>query len=131
MTYTNIRGQPIGQVRLLIPDRIEAQAIFQDEEITDFLAIEGSVIKRTVALAIETIASDQVLLLKVLKLGDITTDGAKVSDALLARARRLRDQADTEDAALDDGEGLFDIAEEVVNDFSQRERRWNEVLRGG
>lgn len=121
----------VGKCRLLIPDRVEAEAIFQDEEITAFLALENSVIKRASALALETIASDEALVLKVLKLGDDQTDGAKLSDALLKRAGLLRQQASFEIADVEDGEGLFDIAEEIYDNFGRREHRWNEVLRGG
>lgn len=121
----------VGKCRLLIPDRVEAEAIFQDEEITAFLALENSVIKRASALALETIASDEALVLKVLKLGEDRTDGAKLSDALLKRAGLLRQQASFEIADVEDGEGLFDIAEEIYDNFGRREHRWNEVLRGG
>lgn len=125
----------VGKVRLLIPDRLSATPIFQDEEISTFLAVEGSVLKCGVALAIETIATDEALLLKVMKLGDNTTDGAKLAEALLKRAKLLRDQAAKAAAdALaeeDDGSGYFDIAEQVFNDFGRREHLWNEVLRSG
>lgn len=126
MTYTNVRGSDIGLIRLLIPDRVEADAIFQDEEITDFLTLEFGVVKWAAAAALESIASSEALVLKVLKLGDDQTDGAKLSDALLKRAALLREQG-----AAEDGDGLFDWAEQVVDPFSRREHRWNEVLRGG
>lgn len=135
MAFTKLLTTDVGKVRLLLPDRVEAEAIFQDEEIEAFLAIEGSVLKRAVALAIETIATDEALVQKVLKLDDKQTDGAKLAEALLKRAKTLRDQAKQEaDDALeeaDDGSGHFDIAEQVVDVFSQREHLWNEALRRG
>ena len=113
----------IGKVRLMVPDSKPASYIFEDDEITAFLAIEGSV-KSASALALETIASDQAMVLKVIRLLDLSTDGARVSDALLKRAAELRAQ----DAAAD-VTGLFDWAEMVTNDFSMRERLDAEALR--
>lgn len=129
MTFTFSLATDIGKVRLLIPDRDSTDYIFEDDEITALLVMEGSVVKRATALALETIASDQALTLKVIKLLDLTTDGAKVSDALLKRAATLRSQADEADMAEDGG--LFDIAELVPNEFAWRERIYNEALRDG
>ena len=88
--------------------------------------IEGNDILLGAALALETIASDTVMVLKVIKLLDLTTDGAKVSDALLKRAAMLRAQAEAEDV-----EGAFDWAELVLNDFSYREFSLKDALREG
>jgi hypothetical protein len=125
MSWSFSLATDIGRARLLVPDRDEASPLFTDEELAVFLSIETGV-KRAAALALETAASDQALVLKVMKVGDLTTDGAKVSDALLKRAAQLRAQADRED----DADGGFDIAELVVDDFSARERLAGEVLRG-
>lgn len=113
-----------GRVRLLIPDRSEAEPLFQDEELQAFIDLEGSV-KSAAALALETAASDQAMVLKVIRLLDLQTDGARVAEALLKRAESLRAQ----DAAAE-VDGLIDIAEMVVDDFSARERLWKEALRG-
>jgi hypothetical protein len=131
VTFSYSLATAIGQVRMLVPDRDAATAIFDDDEIAAFLVVEASNVKRATALAIETIASDQALLLKVLTLGQDSTDGAKLSDALLKRATTLRDQAAIEDVGVQDGEGLFEIAEQVIDPFGAREYRRNEVLRGG
>lgn len=117
----------LGKVRLLIPDRQPDEYIFDDVEILALLEMEDG-IKRTTALALETIASDQAMTLKVIRLLDITTDGAKVSDALLKRAQSLRDQAETGDET---DEGGFDIAEMVYDDFSFREKVVKEAERSG
>ena len=116
----------------MIPDRDNTDPLFQDDEITAFLSLEGDV-RRATALALETLASDQALVLKAVRLLDITTDGPKVGDALLRRALTLRDQAERADTAADMAEegGLFDIAEMVPNAFAWRERVWNEGLRNG
>lgn len=123
MAFTYDTTTDRGRVRMLITDRNEASPIFQDDEIDAFLALEDDSVRRAAALALETIASDQVLVLKVIVTLDTETDGAKVSDALLKRAAALR--------AQEDSTGAFDIAEMVVNDFSERERLYNEILREG
>lgn len=114
----------VGKVRLLIPDRLEDEVIFQDAEIQAFIDLETTV-RTATALALETIASDQALVLKVIKILDLTTDGAKVSDALLKRAQVLRDTDDDDEAGYS-----FDIAEMVVDPHTETERLVNEVLRG-
>lgn len=134
MAFTFNLATDVGRVRLLIPDRDSTDPIFGDDEIETFLNLEGDV-RRATALALETAASDQTLTLKVIKLLDITTDGAKTGDALLKRAALLRSQAaqaeQAELAAQADASELFDIAEMVPNSFAWRERVWNEGLRNG
>lgn len=127
-------SEAVGKVRLLIPDREQDEAFFEDEEIEALIEMEGgggstAGIKRAAALGLETMASDQVMVLKVMKLMDVSTDGKAVSEGLLMRADKLRLQADIEEQG-EEGGG-FDIAELVVDDFSYRARLWNEGLRGG
>lgn len=118
MTFTTDPTTDIGLVRLLITDRDPVNPIFPDDaDITAFLNVEGGITKRAAALALETIAVDQVLVLKVIKNLQLSTDGAKVSDALLKRAGLLRTQA----AEADDDLVPFEIAEWAVNDFAARE----------
>lgn len=126
MTFYDL-STDVGKVRLLIPDRNESDAIFSDEEITSFLALEVG-LKRATALALETIASDQALLYKVQTTGQIKTDGAALANALIGRAAKLRSQADVDE---DDVGGGFDIAEQVVNDFAFRERIFKQAQRRG
>lgn len=125
MTFTYVLSTDIGKCRMLIPDRVSASAIFTDEEITEFLSLETDV-RCAAAMALETIASDQVLTLKVMTLLDVSTSGDRVSAALLARAKLLREQAEQ---ALGIASGGFDIAEMVTTDFAARERLYNESLR--
>ena len=127
MAFTYDLSTEIGQVRLLIPDRVDAGHVFEDDEIQAFLALEGTVREAT-AGALETIASDQAMVLKVMRLLDLQTDGAKVSDALLARAAKLRQEAENDLAAA--GEG-WAWAEMVTTDFAARERIVDESLRDG
>jgi len=125
MAFTYVATTARGQVRLLIPDRTDSGHLFEDAEIDAFLSMEASVVKLAAAAALETIASDNAMVLKVIRLLDLTTDGAKTSDALLKRAGLLREQA-----AAEDYTGGIDWAEMVVDDFSLRQRLENEALRG-
>ena len=124
MAFTYNLATNEGQVRLMIPDNVVARYIFEDAEITAFLTIEGASIKKATAMALETLASNEALVLKVIRLLDLTTDGAKTSAALLARAKLLRAQAEDDDTGA-----AFDWAELVYDDFSAREHIINEALR--
>lgn len=119
----------VYQVKLLIPDRDLDNELFGHREIEAFLSLEHDNVKRAAALALETIASDQVLMLKMVKTQDMSLDGPAVGKALLTRATILRVQADTDEAA--ESGGAFDWAETVYDDFTRRERLEAEVLRGG
>lgn len=99
--------------------------LISDEDIETFLSLEASDY-RAAATTLETIATNQVLVLKVMKLLDLQTDGAKVAAELRARAKQLRASADDQDDAAGDG---WDVAEMVVNDFSARERWQSQALR--
>lgn len=112
---------PAGQVRLLAADMAtEANdRLFTDDQIQAFLTLEADSVFNAAALALETMAVDQVMVLKVIKTLDVSTDGAKVADALLKRAAALRARAaDDADTAEDD----FAIAEFADPVFGYRER---------
>lgn len=98
---------PAELVRFLVNDVRLADVtgnVFSDEEIAGYLALEGGNVKRAAAQAIDTIADNEALALKVLKDHQEQTDGAKVADSLRKRAAALREQADRED---EDGEAGF------------------------
>jgi len=114
-----------GQVRLLIADVNEADFALDDNMIAGFLARYGveatapsgsykrGPVNRAAADAIDAIAVSEALVLKVLGTVDgLKTDGAKLADALRARAWSLRDQAAKDDAS-NDGEqtAYFGVAE--------------------
>lgn len=98
---------PIGQVRVLIPDlrkledlrdlRNEPRYLFTDDEILAFLAVNNGNVKRAAADACDTIGMDKALQLLVLKTDDKQTDGAKLLDAIVKRAKTLREQAKEDD----------------------------------
>lgn len=106
---------PIGQVRLLIADvnDVEADRLFTDTQITGFLAIAGVPadetapaswsVRRAAASALDAIATSEVLISKVIRTQDLSTDGAKVAAELRAQAKAQRDQAKAEEEDGDDG----------------------------
>ena len=72
--------------------------------------MEGDVVKRAAALAIETNADNELLASKVLTSQDVSTHGESISASLLQRAARLRAQADVEVENGDDFYvGLVDV----------------------
>lgn len=102
-------GTDAGKVRLLLNDIDEANLVFTDDEIAAFLALEDGNVKRAAAQAIDTHATNEAIVSKVLKTQDLSTDGAKVADAMRKHADRLRAQADADDDAAD--EGWFEIVD--------------------
>lgn len=98
---------PIGQVRVLIPDlrkledlrdlRNEPRYLFTNDEILAFLAVNNGNVKRAAADACDAIGMDKALQLLVLKTDDKQTDGAKLLDAIVKRAKTLREQAKEDD----------------------------------
>jgi Arc/MetJ family transcription regulator len=97
----------IGLVRLLINDTDTDSPVFSNDEVLSFLALEGDVVKLAAAQALDTIADDEALTSKVIRTQDLTTDGAKVADALRKRAAALRAQVASQADAAD--EGFFDV----------------------
>jgi len=90
---------PVGQVRLLSTDLSDTAPLLTDGQIGAFLTIEQGNVRLAAAQALDTIASSEVLVSKVIKTQDLATDGAKVAAELRARAQALRDQAADRDAA--------------------------------
>ena len=118
-----------GLVRLLCTDSVEAYAIFGDSEIDSFLTMESGSVKKAAAMALETIASSEVLVQKRIKLLDLSTDGPAESAELLKRAGLLRTQAAEEAETAEEGEfSPIDFAELIYDDFSLRERIVDEAL---
>lgn len=125
MTFSTDPTTDIGKIRLIIGDKDGQYPIFQDDEIQAFLDMAGDV-RRAAADALDAIASDQVMVLKVVRTLDLQTDGAAMSRELRQHAKSLREQANAADAGNGD---LFDIAEFADDAFSQRERVWKQALR--
>ena len=121
----------LARVRLRIRDTTSATAVFADEEILAFIAMEDNDWRRAAALALETIASTQLLLLKVITILDVKTDGAAMAKELRAEAQQLRDESERLRLRAEDEDGsTFEVIEMVTNDFTHRERLRDEYLRG-
>lgn len=105
---------PVGQVRLLINDVDETNLVFPEDQLTAFLTIEGGNVKRAAAQAIDSQATNEALALKVLKDHQVSTDGAKLADAMRKHAAALRAQADRADEDSEDG-FFFDVVD-IVGD---------------
>ena len=88
---------PVGQVRLLATDLTEP-FIFTDEAITAFLSLTNGNVKRAAALALTAIASDEVLVGKVVRVDDLQVSSHLVAEKLLKAAEELNAQADADDA---------------------------------
>lgn len=104
----------VGQVRALIPDvepledpsdlSAEAEYIFSDSILQSYLALTRDNVYRAAAVAVNTLATSEALILKVLRSDDRVTDGAKLADSLGKRADWLKRQADE----IDDEEDLYE-----------------------
>ena len=117
-----------GKVRLLIQDDNETYEFFTDAKIDCFITLagdlEGDPVFNGSALALESWASNQVMIIKVVSLLDVTTDGAAVSKEMRERAIALR-----ADAITSSSDAGFEIAELALGPWSIREQIINEALR--
>lgn len=127
MAATYVPGTTVGNLRLLaLKDTDISDPVFTDEEYRVFYSFEGSNMRRAIARIYETVAGSELYIQKVIKLLDITTDGAKLADAFLKNAKEQRKLADEEEAR----EGTaWDIAEQNVSEFAAREIWVNKWLR--
>lgn len=125
MTFTYDPITSRGRVRLLVADVDSTNAVFTDDEIDTFLALEVDVFT-SAALALETIAVNEALVLKVIQTLDLKTDGAKLAEVLLKRAAALRERGG-DDPTVDTDD--FAIAELALPVFGIRQRMQNEILR--
>lgn len=122
-TYNNedavFLSSALGLIRTRITDVDPTNPIFSDEQLTAFYGSEGNNWRLGAALALETIATYESLVQKVIKILQLTVDGAKLASELRAQAKTLRDQA----AALVpvSTASEIDIAENVVDVFSLRQ----------
>lgn len=107
----------VGRVRKYIPDLVqledpknpeaEPSYYFSDLEIEGYITeYAGDVadparwlVRRAAADAIDALANNEALVLKKIKTEDLETDGAAVANSLRAGAKRLRDEANDEEAA--------------------------------
>lgn len=110
-------------VRLMITDTDAGAYVFEDQELDLFLRQAGDSALIAAADALDTIARNEALVGKRIKILDLTTDGPAVAAALMKSAQALRDRA--ADGA--DEEPAFAIAEFVGNEFGRREHFGRQV----
>lgn len=91
MTNTYDPATTIGKIRMFCLDKGTGNTwIFSDEEISAYYDITEDV-RLAAALALEDIASDKALAVKVKKVGEIElTSGVDIAKALQSRADSLR-----------------------------------------
>lgn len=126
MSFTYDTTTSRGQVRLIIGDTdtvTAANQIFSDAEIDAFLSMEGSVVKLAAACALEAIASKQAYIQKVITVGDLKTDGAKLAAEFRAQAAGLRAQVEDQPA--------YDWLEQSVTPAVTTEIIIKDAMRGG
>lgn len=91
--------------------------LISDDDITTFLSLEASNVKRAAAATLETIARNRALIEKKIKLGDLETDGVALAAELRLSAKQLRD----EDRENSDSTA-FAVAEMNVGPLWRREK---------
>lgn len=121
MAATYDPATPLGLVRLLITDTNIEDPYFSDDEITAFLSAEGDNPKMAASLALVVLASNEVLVNKIIKMQELEIDSEAVSKELRQLSDRLRDSA-----IADMG---FQIAETPVTGPGYDEKTVNDLLR--
>ena len=113
-------------MRLLIADTDTSRQIMEDEDLQAFIAISGHYWPGA-AMALDSIATNEVLTQKVLTIMGTSTDGAKVAKELRARAMQLR--ADFKNFGPTTELG-FATAEMPDGAFSREEMLLKQYMRG-
>lgn len=90
----------VESLRLLIPDMGTGDdQIFSDTDLALFLTLTGNKVFLATAMALETIATDETLLYKIVTTDDLSVNGVTgASQVLLVRAKTLRADQDRVDA---------------------------------
>ena len=126
MAFTYDTTTDRGYVRLLLGDTDSGNAIFDDAETDAFLDNNASAPLLAAAAGADAIASSEKIILKVITIMDLKTDGATLAREWRMQAKEWRTiYADSVGAEGDD----FDWAEMVIDPFSARERIATEALR--
>lgn len=89
----------LDTLRLLIPDTDPSNQIFSDDDLDLFLTLAGGGVFLAAALALETIATDEALIYKIVSTDDLNVNGVTgAAQVLLVRAKTLRTDQDRADA---------------------------------
>lgn len=89
----------IDDVRLLTADLDTASPVLTDDQYVKLLRLYNGDTRRAAARALRIMAASEVLISKVIKTQDLSTDGRAVSAELRALAEQLDAEAESEDAA--------------------------------
>lgn len=98
-------------------------SILSDEAIQDYLDLEGGDHKLAAADALEAVAVNEALVLKIVKLLDLQVDGTALAKTLLGRAKALRDQV------LVDDEGFTIVEFSDMTKAQRRETIWKDLIK--
>lgn len=126
MTWTYDPTTDLGKCRLLCSDTDSTRQIMSDEDLAAFIVMAGHYMPAA-AMALDSIAANEVLSLKVLNIMGMSTDGASVAKMLMARAQKIRDDYMRYSAANGPG---FATAEMPDGTFSWDEKILKEYMRG-
>lgn len=126
MSFTYDISTDLGKTRFFVADTVEADHLFEDEELTACLIVEaasdGTQYPRyAAAAALVSLATNYNRLYGAIQILDLKLDGPSMSRAFLAQADQLRKDQDrgTE----------IEIIEWVNNTFSARDRIVKQWLR--
>lgn len=122
MSFTYDASTDAGKVRLLAIDTDATYAAFADAEIQAFLDLCDGSVRLAAAMALDQIASNQVLRMKKITMLDLQTDGPAMGRELRENAKALRN--------AEMNESGFQIAEMVTEQFGYRERWQKQFDRG-
>ena len=126
MTWTYDPTTDLGKCRLLCSDTDSTRQIMSDEDLAAFIVMAGHYMPAA-AMALDSIAANEVLSLKILNIMGMSTDGASVAKMLMARAQKIRDDYMRYSAANGPG---FATAEMPDGTFSWDEKILKEYMRG-
>ena len=93
----------VDDVRLLTADLDPSSPVLSEEQYNKLLALYKGDARRAAARALRIMAASEVLISKVIKTQDLSTDGRAVSAELRALAEQLDAEAAAEDAAAVEG----------------------------
>jgi len=115
----------VAKVRLLIADLDDTEKVFNDFAIEAFIDMAlDSNLKRAAAQALMSIAVNEVLVQKRIKILDLSTDGPAEAIQLRIMAKLLFQQADDEELT-----GAFDWAEQINNTWQYNELLYKDAIR--
>ncbi len=98
-------------------------SILSDDAIQDYLDLEGGDHKLAAADALEAVAVNEALVLKIVKLLDLQVDGTALAKTLLGRAKTLREQV----AADDEGFTIVEFSDMTA--AQRRELIWKDLIK--